>query len=130
MADEEVFPGFWHPNNSEGFSKMPHELIDRLDKIESLSELKVILYIMRHTWGFQEFERGKKITTDEFMHGRKRADGSRMDNGTGLSDWGVKDGIAKAIKHGYVLCETDTKDKARIKKYYKINIYIDPKEPR
>lgn len=126
--EDDIFPGFWHPNDNEGYSKMPHELIDRLDKIDSLSELKIILYIMRHTWGFQEFERGKKITTEEFMHGRKRSDGSRMDNGTGLSDWGVKDGIAKAIKHGYILCTVDDRDKGRIKKYYKINIYVDPQK--
>jgi len=123
MANDEVFPGFWHPDKYDGYTKMPHEFIDRLSKIKSINELKIILYIMRHTWGFGEYERGKKITTDEFMYGRKRSDGTRMDNGTGLSDWGVKDGIAKALKHGYVTCEVNDHDKARVKKYYKINIY-------
>jgi hypothetical protein len=119
----ELFPGFWHPNEQQGYTQLPHELIDQLHKIDSLTELKIILYVMRHTWGFQEFERAKKITTDEFMFGRKRSDGTRLDNGTGLSDWGIKDGIAKAVKHGYIICETDNRDKARIKKRYAINIY-------
>lgn len=120
---EEVFPGFWHPDLNQGFTKMPHELIDLLHKIDSITELKIVLYIMRHTWGFQEFDKAKKITTDEFMKGRKRKDGTCIDNGTGLSDWGVKDGIAKALRHGYIVCEIDDRDKGRVKKYYAMNIY-------
>ena len=122
-CDVGVFPGFWHPDEKQGFTQMPNELIDELHKIESLTELKVILYIFRHTWGFQEFDKLKKITTEEFMYGRKRSDGTRLDNGTGLSDWGVKDGVAKALRDGYIVCETDCKDKARIKKRYGIKIY-------
>jgi len=125
MEDEyadEVFPGFWHPDLNQGFTKMPHELIEMLHKLKE-AELKIVLYIMRHTWGFQEFDSPRTITTDEFIYGRKRKDGSRMDNGTGLSDRGVKNGIAQAIKHGYILCETDDRDKGRKKKKYSINIY-------
>jgi hypothetical protein len=126
MSDDndEVFQGFYDPRLYDGWTKMPHELIDdALCKIESLTELKIVLYIMRNTWGYAEFDIYKKITTDEFMHGRKRCDGTRMDNGTGLSDWGVKDGIAKALKHGYIECEKDDSDKGRIKKKYRLKLY-------
>jgi len=34
-----------------------------------------VLYILRHTWGFQDTS--KRITSDEFEHGRKRIDGTR-----------------------------------------------------
>lgn len=119
---DEVFPGFWHPDQNAGFTKMPHELIDRLFKMNE-AELNIVLYVMRHTWGYQEFDEPKAITIDEFMKGRKRRDGTRMDGGTGLSDRGVKDGIALAIKHGYLICETDESDRGRIKKSYRINIY-------
>lgn len=123
MADDDyVFPGFWDLQEYDGYTKLPHELIELLPKL-SETELKIILYIMRHTWGFQEFDKPKKITVDEFMHGRKRSDGSRMDNGTGLSNWGVQDGIAKAIKHGFVTCKVDDRDKGRVKKYYALKIY-------
>jgi|SRR5450755_1111225 len=118
----EVFPGFWHPSD-QGFTQLPHELIEQLHKIDSLAELKIILYIMRHTWGFQEFDKPKKITVDEFMSGRKRKDGTRLDNGTGLSSWGAQEGISKALAHGYIICEVDDSDKGRIKKSYGINIY-------
>jgi len=122
-SQDEVFPGFWHPDLNEGHTKLPHELIERLNRIESLAELKIILYIMRHTWGFQEFDKPKKITVDEFMSGRKRSDGTRFDNGTGLSSWGVQEGIAKALADGFITCKVDDHDKGRIKKKYAINIY-------
>jgi hypothetical protein len=121
-TEDEVFPGFWHPKAKKGFTQLPHELIDILPYISDV-ELRVILYIFRHTWGFSEFGQVKKITTDEFMHGRKRSDGSRLDDGTGLSDRGVKNGIAQALDHGYIFCETDGTDKARVKKSYGIKIF-------
>jgi hypothetical protein len=122
MADDvDVFPGFWHPNEKQGFTQLPHELIELL-RLMSNSELRVILYIFRHTWGYQEFDESKKITIDEFMHGRKRRNGTRMDGGTGLSDRGVKNGIEQALKHGYIVCDVDESDSARIKKYYRIKI--------
>jgi hypothetical protein len=46
-----------------------------------------------------------------------------MDGGTGLSDRGVKNGIAQALKHGFIICHIDGKDKARIKKYYSIKVF-------
>jgi hypothetical protein len=118
----DVFPGFWHPKERQGYTQLPHELIEEMSSMDD-SELRVVLYIFRHTWGFQEFGEAKKLTTDEFMYGRKRHDGSRMDKGTGLSDRGVKNGIAKALAHGYIFCEVDDSDKGRIKKYYGIRVY-------
>lgn len=134
MDDDDVFPGFWHPDvyPEEGHTRLPHELIEHMHRMSD-PELRIVLYIFRHTWGFQEIDneiskkklgRGKKLTTDEFMKGRKLSDGTRMDEGTGLSDRGVKNGIAQALKHGYILCEVDDNDKARIKKYYSIKVYV------
>ncbi len=115
---EEVFPGFWHPDVYQvGFTKMPHELIQELHKIDSIAELKVILYVMRHTWGFQEFDQWKRITFEEFMHGR-----NGLDNGTGLTKQSVIAGLEKAIDHGFLLCKTIDRDKARIKKFYKLKL--------
>lgn len=83
----------------------------------------MVLYLFRHTWGFQEFDKPKKLTTDEFMKGRKKKDGTRLDDGTGLSDRGVKNGLAEAIKHGYIVYHVDDSDKGRIKKYYMIKVF-------
>jgi hypothetical protein len=120
------FVGFSTPDDGYSYTQLPNELFAVLDRITSMTELKIILYVLRHTWGFQEHEKQKKLTIDEFMHGRKLKDGTRMDSGTGLSDYGVKDGIAKALEHEFINCEIDDRDKGRIKKYYGIKTYKGP----
>lgn len=124
MSDR--FQGFRRPKAK--FVRLPNDFIEQeLCHIESLAELKIILYVMRHTWGFGEYYIWKKFTIDEFMHGRKRRDGERFDQGTGLSDYGVKDGIKRAKEDGYLLEKTVDKDKARIKKFYCLAISeLDP----
>jgi hypothetical protein len=118
MGDEPKFGGFRKPEKPEkGFYHVPNEWTNVMADIDNLAELKVIEYIMRHTWGFKEYGQFKKITTDEFMHGRKKGNGGRMDNGTKLSNRSVIDGLRAAIEHGYVLCKIDDEDGAR-----KINV--------
>lgn len=104
-----VFEGFRKPEKpNKNFYHVPNEWTDITAEITNLAELKVIEYIMRHTWGFKEYGKFKKITTDEFMHGRKLGDGvTRMDKGTRLSNRSVIDGLRAAIEHGYVVCQTD-----------------------
>lgn len=122
VKTEEVFEGFFNPTMFVvGFTQLPHEFIENLHKIESIAEIKVILYVMRHTWGFQEFDTWKHLTTDEFMYGRMTKDG-RMDNGTGLSKVSVITGIEKAIEHGFLLCRVDNHDLARVRKSYKLKM--------
>jgi hypothetical protein len=122
MADD-VFPGFYNPELFDGWTKLPHELFDKMHRMSD-TELRVVLYIFRHTWGFSEFgdEKLKHLTTDDFMNGRTKSDGTRMDKGTGLSDWGVRDGLSKASKHGYITFDVDARDKGRIRKSYGIKI--------
>lgn len=115
-----IFKGFEFPE--QNYSKLPHEFIDLLPQIDSLAELKVILYILRHTWGFSEFDKPKKMTLDELQNGRKRRDGSRMDGGTGLSVNSIKAGVEKAAERGILKIETDESDRARIEKWYSLNM--------
>lgn len=84
--------------------------------------MKVVEYVLRHTWGYSEYDIVKKITTDEFMHGRKGKDGNRIDSGTGLSNKSVVEGLSKAVEHGLLEVEIDDRDRARIKKYYKLKM--------
>ena len=117
VGTQSEFVGFGAP--TQNWSKLPHELINELSNIDSVSELKVILYILRHTWGYHDTE--KRITNDEFCNGRKRGDGTRIDNGCGLSPKSVRAGIANAVEHGYITVEIDSRDLARQKHYYAIN---------
>ena len=101
MADEKPpFPGFEYPESN--WFRLPNNWPDLTAEITSLAELKVVEYVLRHTWGFQEYGIIKKITTDEFMNGRKRKDGTRFDKGTGLAKHSVIDGLRKAVEHVFV----------------------------
>lgn len=108
----------------ENWCKLPLEFIDGMPLIKSLGEALVILYVIRHTWGYGDDE--KRITEDEFLHGRKRRDGSRIDNGTGLSAPTVRDGIRRAVKHKFIFVDVDDHDLARVKKYYRLNVKRAP----
>jgi len=118
MTDQ--FHGFDKP--TENWSKLPHELINRLPDFTSQGEIMVVLYILRHTWGFQEFDEGKKITLDEFELGRKRRDRTRIDNGVGMSRAAILKGIKKAVEHGFIEVEEDNSDLARRKRWYKLSM--------
>jgi hypothetical protein len=108
------FQGFSKPEAN--FFRLPNEWTDITANITSLAEMKVVEYVLRHTWGYSEYDLVKKITTDEFMHGRKRIDGTRIDKGTGLSNKSVVEGLSKAVEHGLLEVEVDDSDRARIKK--------------
>lgn len=105
------FQGFDNPE--ENWSKLPHALIDLFPWIQTVAELKIVLYVLRHTWGFQEYGgEGKRITLDEFSNGRKRRDGSRLDSGTGLTRNATRAGIRAAIADGFLIQESDGRDAA------------------
>ncbi len=114
------FAGF--PAPTKNFFSLPNEMINIIAHITNLAELKVIIYVIRHTWGFHEYGIKKAITTDEFMHGRKRNDDMRMDEGTGLSNRSVIDGLRAAVEHGYLEYELDETDKARKVKSYALKM--------
>ena len=101
----EQFKGFEPPKTN--YSKLPHALIEALPNFSSLAELKVVLYILRHTWGFQEFDDLKRITLDEFQYGRRLKNRSRMDDGTGMSKEAIREGLKRATKDGFIIQSPD-----------------------
>src|SRR2546423_1021967 len=94
---EPLFEGFSKPEAN--FFRLPNEWTDITAQVTSLAELKLVEYVLKHTWGYSQFDMVKKITTDEFMHGRKKKSGERLDTGTGLSKPSVIAGLKGAIKH-------------------------------
>src|SRR5437763_15408604 len=114
------FTGFSKPEAN--FFRLPNEWTDITAKVTSLAEMKLVEYVLKHTWGYSEFDVVKKITTDEFMSGRKKKSGERIDIGTGLSKPSVIAGLKSAVEHGLLEEEIDDSDKARIKKFYKLKM--------
>ena len=117
------FSGFQRPESN--YFKMPNDWIDLTAEISNVAELKVVQYILRHTWGYQEYDIKKHITIDEFSRGRRRSDGSRIDKGTGLSERAVRYGLQAAILHGLVEEEVDDSDRGRTKKFYSLKMRPD-----
>src|SRR5215217_5426417 len=114
------FSGFDRPESN--YFRMPNTWTDITAEIDNIAELKVVEYILRHTWGYQEYGLKKHITIDEFVNGRRLRDGSRMDKGTGLSERAVYYGLKKAIENGLIEGEIDDSDRGRIKKFYSLHM--------
>lgn len=118
--DPQQFSGF--PTPKQNWFKMPNEWIDICAEISSLAEIKVVQYVMRHTWGHQEYGILKHISLDEFMNGRRRQDGTRIDKGTGLTKKSVIAGLKSAVERGLLVEVVDDSDRARVKKYYALRM--------
>ena len=116
--NSDQFAGFEFPR--QNWTKIPHALIDELHRFSTKGELAVVLYVLRHTWGFQD--QWKKITLDEFENGRKRKDGSRMDGGVGMRKQAILKGIERAVEDGFLRVKKDTRDAARVEKHYMLNM--------
>ncbi len=116
ISKNNTFQGFYYPE--ENYFRMPNIWTDITSGMSSLAELKVVEYVLRHTWGFREMGKLKKITLDEFANGRKKTDGIRMDRGIGMRKQAIISGLRQAIKDGYLIEEVDKSDKGRIKKFY------------
>jgi hypothetical protein len=87
---------------------------------------KIVCYVLRHTIGYQKEYAPKRITLDEFEHGRKRRDGSRIDHGIGMYKQQIEAAIVDAVRAGALYVEEDERDKGRITWYYAV---IAPDNP-
>ena len=85
---------------------------------KSGAELRVVLYLHCYTWGHDEM---LPLTLDELLHGRQQRDGTRLDEGTGLSKPAVLAGLRAGIEHGLIAAWTDRSGGGgRVKKRYGI----------
>ncbi len=78
------FPGFRSPN----YTMVPDDLFDDLMAGLSGAELKVLLYIIRRTFGFKKHS--DDISLNQICQGIKARNGRLLDRGTGLSRSTVK----------------------------------------
>lgn len=81
------FAGFSSPN----FTSVPDEFFDVLSPRLNGGEVKVLLYIIRRTFGFKK-ERDS-ISLSQMIHGIVKKTGERLDYGTGMS----KPSICRAL---------------------------------
>ena len=93
-ADDYVFQGFTSPT----YTQVPDELFDELMPRLSETVLKVLLYVVRRTYGFKKS--ADDISLKQMVEGIKTRDGRQLDNGTGLSRPGVTKGVRGLVGKG------------------------------
>lgn len=96
MSDGQRFPGFSRPR----YTPCPDQLFDELLPELSLVELRVLLYIIRRTFGFKKDSDAISVTQME--SGITTRDGRVLDRGTGLSTAGVRKGLRGLLERGVI----------------------------
>ncbi len=90
------FDGFKSPQ----YTMVPDEIFDRLLPYLSPSELKVLLYLVRRTFGFKKDS--DTISLSQICNGIKTRTGKVIDNGTGLSRPAVIKGL-KVLENNNII---------------------------
>ena len=94
-----TFDGFASPN----FTQVPDELFDVLMPQLSDAELRVLLYIVRRTFGFKR--ETDAISLSQMVSGITTREGQVLDRGTGLSKATVARGLAGLRAKGVIRAE-------------------------
>jgi hypothetical protein len=96
MPDTPAFTGFASPNTTP----VPDQLFDELLAVLSGNELKVLLYIVRRTFGFKK--QSDNISLSQMLHGIRRKDGSVLDGGVGLSKPTLLNALHSLVAQGII----------------------------
>src|SRR5215218_8371753 len=96
LHNNSPFTGFASPN----YTQVPDELFDVLLPQLADNELRVLLYIIRRTFGFKR-ERDA-IALSQMVSGIVTSDGRRLDSGTGLAKATVARGLKGLREKGII----------------------------
>lgn len=104
---------------------VPDEIIDEIMPTLKGAEFKVLMYIVRKTFGFRKYE-GDNIPLSQIVSGTKRKDGTYLDRGTGLAKSAVLDALKLLERAGIIKVKrTRTEDGLRQINYYSLNTRTD-----
>jgi hypothetical protein len=98
-ADTEPFhfAGFTTPNTTA----VPDDFFDVLAPNLSEAELRVLIYIIRRTFGFKK--ESDTISLKQMVEGITTRDGRVLDRGTGMSKPGVSKGVKGLVAKGVIV---------------------------
>ena len=91
------FMGFSSPNTTS----VPDDFFDVLAPNLSEAELRVLIYILRRTFGFKK--ESDTISLRQMVEGITTQDGRMLDRGTGMSKPGVAKGVKGLVAKGVIL---------------------------
>jgi hypothetical protein len=95
------FPGFNEPT----FTLTPDVLFDDLAPDLAECELRVLLYVVRRTFGFKKS--ADNISINQMVEGIKTRDGRVLDRGTGMSRPSVVKGAKGLVEKGIVVATSN-----------------------
>src|SRR3954447_23999020 len=96
------FAGFSSPNTTPVPDVLFDELLLRLDN----AELRVLLYIIRRTYGFKRST--DDIAISQMVDGIRKKDGTVLDRGTGMSKGSVTRGFRGLLETGVIVARRNT----------------------
>ncbi|MFQ5853630.1 MAG: replication protein, partial [Candidatus Binatia bacterium] len=111
--EEFYYEGFIQPTTTP----VPDDVFDVIAPELTEAELRVLLYIIRRTFGFKK--NSDAISLSQMVKGIKTRDGRILDRGTGMSRRGVMNGCAGLVKKGIIIV---TKRRSR-KGDNEVNVY-------
>jgi Bacteriophage replication protein O len=115
--DQKHFRGYSKPN----YTPVPDELFDEQLPDLSGAELKVLLYIIRRTFGFKK--ESDNISLNQLLHGITTKEDVVLDRGTGLSKKTLLDTIRNLIEKNLIISERRrSKEKGDEPTMYRLNI--------
>jgi len=130
-SDDFYFPGFQAPS----YTQVPDEAFDVLMARLSPAEFKVMMYIIRRTFGFKKS--ADAISLSQIVSGVCTKSGKRLDMGTGLSRQGVVNALVGLVQKNVVLSQQrQSAERGFESTLYCLNIigygmqFPDPEDPR
>ncbi len=108
VARDEIPPplpgwiGFHDPN----FTPIPDDFFDVLLGVLSDVEVRVLLYIMRRTYGFKK--QADQISLSQIVHGITKRDGERLDHGAGVGKNGAINAVRRLEARGVLVVQHNT----------------------
>jgi hypothetical protein len=88
------------PDLQQGFTQIPNYFLDHIAPELSQTELRVMLYVYRHTLGFQKLS--DTICYEQFLNGVVTSDGRRVDQGAKVSRRALVPALAALEARGLI----------------------------
>src|ERR671915_1649401 len=122
-AQQLTYQGYASPN----YTPVPDELFDEQLPDLSGSELKVLLYIIRRTFGFKKDS--DNISLNQLLHGITTKEGEVLDRGTGLTKKTLLEAIKSLVEKNLIITERRrSKEKGDEPTTYRLNVIGEPRE--
>ncbi len=101
-----MFPGFFRPKSN--FYRLPNDWFDIWTDVRRmtgrsriLALLKIVEYVIKWTWGYQNYDEPIRISRRDFHRGRRKG-GRLLDRGTKLSSRSIEMALKLLVKLGLI----------------------------